>query len=199
MAEPKTATAERRGRPRSESAETAILEAAIDLLDENGYLGLTVEAVAQRAGVAKTTIYRRWPGKDELVWDAIQRLKGPTADVLPGISVRDDLLHVLLQVRENWANGRHGRVMRRLAADGSERPEHYREFRDRIVRPRQRVVLDVLRRGVDEGLIRPDVDLQLVLDLLIAPIVAAMMTHRPTPTPEQVEFTLDTVLRGIAV
>ena len=147
--------------------------------------------------MAKTTVYRRWPSKDELIFEALGWLKGPVSQA-PGGSVRDDLVYLMNRMREMWLNSVHGRVMRRLAADGSERPELYRHFRDRLIAPRQAAVRQVLQRGVDEGLIRRDVDLGWVLDTLVAPVIVAAMTHKDRVTRKQIEFTVDTVLRGIA-
>jgi len=71
-------TAGRRpGRPRREDVDAAILDATIDELEEHGYAAVNIEAVAARAGVAKRTVYRRWPSKDDLMFDAISKLKGP--------------------------------------------------------------------------------------------------------------------------
>jgi AcrR family transcriptional regulator len=187
----------RAGRPRSVAVDTAIVEAAVEEMADNGYLGFSIEQVAARAGVAKTTVYRRWPSKDELIFEALGWLKGPVSQA-PGGSVRDDLVYLMNRMREMWLNSVHGRVMRRLAADGSERPELYRHFRDRLIAPRQALVRQVLQRGVDEGLIRRDVDLGWVLDTLVAPVIVAAMTHKDRVTRKQVEFTVDTVLRGIA-
>src|SRR5258708_35021930 len=80
------------GRPRSERAEQAIIEATLDLLiEESGVAGVTIEAVASRAGVGKTTIYRRWANKEALIVDALATLKEPVPP-LAGVSVRDDLI-----------------------------------------------------------------------------------------------------------
>ena len=86
-----------RGRPRSSEAERAILDATVALYAERGMAGLSVEAVAARAGVAKTTIYRRWPSKEELVLAAVTAARGPAPEP-PGASVRDDLLFLLGRV-----------------------------------------------------------------------------------------------------
>jgi AcrR family transcriptional regulator len=184
------------GRPRSEHVEGAVLDAAIDELAERGYQGLSIEAVASRAGVAKTTLYRRWAGKDELVMDALGSLKGSIAE-LPGCDVRSDLVLALEHMRLNWRDARHGAVMRRLAAEAADQPELYAAYRQRFIRPRQLVVLRVLRRAVAEGLIDPDVDLERVRDLLVAPVIAAGMTLREAPSRADVEFVVDTVLGGL--
>ena len=81
----------RPGRPRSEQAEQAIIEATLDLFAEQGFEGVCVEAVAARAGVGKATIYRRWPNKEELLLAAFGSLKSPFPEP-KGVSVRDDLL-----------------------------------------------------------------------------------------------------------
>ena len=187
----------RPGRPRRTDVDAAIIDATIDELEERGYVAASIEAIAARAGVAKTTVYRRWPSKDELVFDAINTLKGPISEA-PGKGLREDLIYLMERMRRNWVNSRHGRVMRQLSAEGSRNPELYQAFRDRLVAPRQAVMFAVLRQGVEDGQIRADVDLRWVNDLLVAPVLVAVLTHRPHVTRAQLEFTIDTVLRGIA-
>ncbi len=188
----------RPGRPRSTAADEAILDATADLLAEQGFLALTIEAVAARAGVAKTTVYRRWPGKDELVMDALSCMKTPGTD-LPGESVRGDLLCMLTRMRDVWLSGRFGRLMGRLAADGIERPDLYREFRARFVAPRRAAMREIIQRGIDEGTIWFDVDAEWVISLLTSPIITATLTHQNRVSDEQLEFIVDTVLRGVSL
>jgi AcrR family transcriptional regulator len=183
------------GRPRNRDTDIAILDAAVDELAERGYLSLSMEAIAERAGVAKTTVYRRWPNKQALVSDALAWLKGPLVEV-PGKTVRDDLVHLVEAARLTWQDSRHGRVMRRLAAEGADHPELYADYRERVLRARQLAMITVLRRGVDNGEIRSDVDLDRVRELLISPVVAAGMTLRKL-TSAEVEFFVDTVLAGL--
>src|SRR5262250_1503083 len=82
--------ARRAGRPRSEQADRAIIRATLDLFAESGAEGLCIEQVAARAGVGKATIYRRWPGKEDLLLDALGALRAPLPEP-KGESVRDDL------------------------------------------------------------------------------------------------------------
>src|SRR5262249_14600863 len=149
-----------------------------------------------RAGVAKTTIYRRWPTKDDLLRDTVGCIKGPPADP-PGESVRSDLLWMLTRMRDGWFRGRFGRLMGRLAADGIERPDLYREGRDRYVAPRHAVMRRIIQRGVDEGAIRADVDTEWVIAMLAAPVIAAALTHQNALPTRQLEFVVDTVLHGV--
>lgn len=190
-------TPRRPGRPRSEAADEAIIDAAVELLTEQGFLALTIEAVAARAGVAKTTVYRRWPTKDELLLDAVGCIKGPPIDP-PGESVRGDLLWMLNRMRDGWFKGRFGRLMGRLAADGLERPDLYREGRDRYVAPRHAAMRAIIQRGIDEGSIRSDVDPEWVIAMVASPIIAAALTHQDALPRRQLEFVVDTVLRGVA-
>jgi AcrR family transcriptional regulator len=193
-----TQTLERRpGRPRSEAADEAILAAAVDLLTEQGFLALTVEAVAARAGVAKTTVYRRWPNKDELVMDAVAGLKGAPPEP-PGESVRGDLLFMLTCMRDAWFKARFGRLMGRLAADGIERPELYRAGKARFVAPRHAVLRRIIERGIAEGSIRDDISPEWMISMLGAPVISAALTHQDALPRRQLEFVVDTVLRGVA-
>lgn len=192
-----TAATERRpGRPRSVAADEAILDATVDLLAEQGFLGLSIEAVAARAGVAKTTVYRRWPTKDDLLMDAVACIKGAHPEPR-GESVRDDLIETLTRMRDAWFKGRFGRLMARLAADGLERPELYREGRERFVAPRRASTRRVIERGIAEGGIRGDVDPDWVITLLVAPIISAALTHQDELPKQQLEFIVDTVLAGL--
>ena len=95
----------RGGRPRDDAREQAILDAAIDLVAEIGYDAMSIEAVAARAKSSKATIYRRWPGKAELVAEAMRRRSEPVLEDLPDTgSLRGDLL-ALVQRMFDSING----------------------------------------------------------------------------------------------
>src|SRR5260221_12588060 len=98
----------RRGRPRSEQADRAIIDAALSVFAESGTEGLCIEKVAARAGVGKATIYRRWPGKEDLLLDAIRALQAPLPEPA-GRSVREDLVMVLSAMRDAVADPRRSR------------------------------------------------------------------------------------------
>lgn len=181
------------GRPRSLEAEQAIRDATVALLTERGVAGLSVEAVAVRAGVAKSTIYRRWPTREDLVVGVVSDLKS-SPDPPPGESVRGDLLHLLHQVGGAEPGG-WAALMNRLMAE-SER-ELVAEVWRRSVGPRRAVLRGVLARGVAEGLVRPAADLELVVDLLTAPIVLRARPGRERFTGAQIVELLDTVLAGV--
>jgi len=190
----------RRGRPRSRRAEEAITEATIDLIVRHGVCGLSIEGVAQRAGVAKTTIYRRWASKEELALDVLARMHGPAPDLPPGGSVRDDLVFLLLAARSNHeGTTRWSAVLRRLAGEVDTYPEESRAFMARAIAPRRLRTLEVLRRGIQEGVVRADADLDLAAEALIAPVLlGALLPLRHQLGPDRVTALVDLVLAGLA-
>ncbi len=163
------------GRPRSARADEAIIGAVLDLLAEGTpFDALSIEAVAARAGVGKATIYRRWSNKDALIFDAVRTVKGEPA-VLPGTSVRDDLIALLKPVGRA-ENTRAGQIMPCLMSELQRSPELNGIFQ-RIMEPRRELTREVLRRGIDEGVLRPDIDLEVVIAMLTGPLIAYRLLH----------------------
>jgi AcrR family transcriptional regulator len=186
------------GRPRSEEAERAILDAALDQLARCGIAGLSIEAVAQGAGCAKTTIYRRWANKNELIVAALAKLKGPLLHP-PGEGVRSDLLFLLQHATRAWSTAPEAEIFTRLLAEAKDHPELMQQYWERVIGPRREITLGVLRRGVDEGLIRPDADLRLMQDMLMSPVIlSALNWCVGTISEAQVELLVDAVLTGWA-
>jgi AcrR family transcriptional regulator len=163
------------GRPRSHEADRAILDATLDLLIEEGYSGVTIEGVAARAGVAKTTIYRRWPSKAEMVVEAI----GATAEKLPIPKVgstRAGLAKTLAHtISRMSADPSAGRILMGLAAETCRNEELADAVRRGIVEKRRRAMFALLERGIAQGEIRPDIDLDLVADMLGGPVLFRLL------------------------
>jgi AcrR family transcriptional regulator len=156
-----------RGRPRSEEAHRAILAAVIELLPEHGLRGLTIEAVAARAGVGKTTIYRRWNNKNELVVEAIEQLRPPGPPPDTGTLLGDLDAMVALQ-RERLQASQLPRLMPRVLAEASEDPELHADIVARAVLPIRAALTEMVRRGVERGELRQDLDVDAVVDVLHA-------------------------------
>ncbi|MEV4390379.1 TetR/AcrR family transcriptional regulator, partial [Micromonospora sp. NPDC049580] len=156
-----TSTHNRPGRP--------VPEATLDLLAEGSTVeALSIEAIATRAGVGKATIYRRWAGKDALLLDALRRLKG----IMPqpaGHSVRDDLLLLVGAVGQN-VDPRAAKIMPCLVPAVNRSPDQYQLYQT-IIEPRRQLMREVLRRGIDEGLLRPDIDVEVTMALLTGPML----------------------------
>jgi AcrR family transcriptional regulator len=194
VSRPKTV---RRGRPRDEAVDAAVLAATVDELVERGFAALSIERVAARAGVAKTTVYRRWPSAPDLAVEAMRAFEQDAANPPEG-TVRDQLLWLVEVMRRKWNDPQYSAIMRRVTADGVANPDAYRRARNKLVGPHLAALTAVLDRGVAEGIIRRDVDLGWVRQLITAPIMAATLTFKDRVTRAQVEFAVDTVLRGVA-
>jgi AcrR family transcriptional regulator len=169
------APARGRGRPRSEEAHRAILAAVIELLPEHGLKGLTIEAVAARAGVGKTTIYRRWRTKNELVLEAIEQLRPPGPPPDTGSLIGDLDALVELQ-RERLEASQLPRIMPRVLGEALDEPELHAQVVERAVNPIRQVLEVIVRRAVDRGELREDLDVATMVDVLhAAPIYKLLM------------------------
>ncbi|MDQ2826029.1 MAG: TetR/AcrR family transcriptional regulator, partial [Actinomycetota bacterium] len=156
------------GRPRSAQLDRAICRAAIDLLAEESYDALSIEAVAARAGCGKAAIYRRWPSKSALVVDAIATCKEQTFQLPDTGSARDDLLVYVRSMVRYLRTSDVGRVMPALVAELARNPELAACFREEFVKPRRAMIHETLTRGIARGELRADIDLDLVADAMVA-------------------------------
>jgi AcrR family transcriptional regulator len=162
----------RTGEPRAERSKQAILGATRELLAEKGGVrSLTVEAVAARSGVAKTTIYRRWRDKWELALDAVM------IDILPRLAdpvdvgdTRKELITFVDSVVKMLTAAPYGRAMQGLVSQIATDPELGRVYREQVVEPRRAQLAPLIERGIARGDLRPDTDLALVHELLLGPV-----------------------------
>jgi len=161
----------RPGRPRSEQAEQAIIEATLDVFAEKGFEGVCVELVAARAGVGKATIYRRWPNKEELLLAAFGSLKSPFPEP-KGVSVRDDLLAMVQVMCADKADPRKARRYALLHGEGEKYPRLMARYKETVVQPRRDAMRAVIRRGVETGELRPDTDVEIAMLTLTGAIMA---------------------------
>ncbi|MCC9704661.1 TetR/AcrR family transcriptional regulator [Streptomyces sp. MNU76] len=187
-----------RGRPRSEAVERSIVEGVMKLLEEGVPLAeLSIERVARTAGVGKATIYRRWSGKEALFVDVL-RAAEPPDPVLPGTSMRDDLVVFLEAARRRGLLNRPSAILHNVIAQMKSSPKIWDAYHADVVAPRRRALADVLRRGRDNGELRPDVDIDLVGDLVFGPMLVRTVMRPDAPLPESLaEDIVDTVLEGL--
>ena len=158
------------GRPRSEESRQSILRSTIKVLKQSGgFSDLSIEAIAEDAGVGKTTVYRWWPTKASLVADAFSasadgELQFPdTGNVCSDMSLQmKRLIHVFRSDR--------GKIVAALLAGGQSDPELIEAFRERFLFPRRRQAYRTLQRGIDRGELPNNSDLDLLLDSLYGPI-----------------------------
>jgi AcrR family transcriptional regulator len=187
----------RPGRPRSAQAHQAILDAAVALFIEQGLEGMSVEAVAARAGTGKTTIYRRWTSKEDLVIDAIAQVlaAAPTTDTG---SVREDLLRLGRELHGLMSSSATGGVFPRMAAEVTRRSRLGRLYGQRVIGPRRAALAEALQRGIQRGELPKDTDVELAIDLLVGGLLLRRLTgrlRRSDPTPERA---VDILLAGLA-
>jgi len=189
--------ARRPGRPRSEQADRAIIDAALSLFAESGPEGLCIERVAARAGVGKATIYRRWPGKEDLLLDAIAALKTPLPEPA-GRSAREDLVALLGAMCEETADPRRARQFALLLGEGAKYPRLMARYLETVVEPRREVIRTVLRRGIATGELRPDLDVEAALFMLAGAVIARRGPEMGAVPPGYPERVVDELLRGLA-
>ncbi len=153
----------RRGRPRSEHCDRAIEAAVLELLVEQGFAGMSIEGVAARAGVAKTTIYRRWDSKEALVVDAFVRRSWERVVSPDTGNVRTDLVEMLRAFLRTLQHD--GGLMQAFLAEQGRHPQLAEAFRSAFLTQRRAVIRAVLERGVARHELAPDADLELLTDV----------------------------------
>ena len=187
------------GRPRSVEADKAILESALALLAEVGPTALSVEEVASRAGVGKTTIYRRFATKDDLVVAALVSLnESLPAEIVEG-GVRDSLVAMV----EAWWSAQQsessGQLFHRVLAHAKTNPRMFCSFYDHVIEPRRDLYRAAIRRGMAGGELRADTDVELMTTLIIASSVYTLQMRASgrdaSPGSGPQEF-VDAILMG---
>jgi AcrR family transcriptional regulator len=169
-----------RGRPRSERARQAILDAAGALLIERGMPGFTMEAVAARAGVSKATLYKWWPSRSAVAIDGFFARVQESIAVPTAASTEEALLFQVDGLRAVFADTACGPLMRALAAQAQTDPEVRDALRQRWMAPRRAAIVKVLRDGIAAGEIRSDIDVAVAVDQLFAPLYHRLIFgHEP--------------------
>ncbi len=177
-----TATTRRLGRPRSAGVDEALLEATLQLAGEVGINGMSMDDLAQRAGVSKATIYRRWPSKEALVLDALASAIRPF-DLVDTGSARGDLEAYLGELGRRMQTGRSSDVLPDLIS-ASVRDPALRESLDEWVRHRRQPLTVILGRAVQRGELAADTDLDTIIDALIGAFMyRRLLSHAPLDDP----------------
>lgn len=183
------------GRPRSEEAHQAILDATLALVAEVGFSALTVEGVAGRAGVGKATIYRRWPSKLPLVIEAFGGL--PSFEDADTGSLAGDLKSMLRAYLELFNQTPLAAVLPALASERAHDPA-LAELLNPVLRQRRSPLSRALERAVARGEVAADLDLDLAADLIVGPIAVRLFFTGRKVTTKMVEPMVDLALTGIS-
>jgi AcrR family transcriptional regulator len=192
------AEARPRGRPRSEKARASILASAAELLLARGLADVTMDAVAERAGVSKATIYRWWPTKETLALEALYH-EWAEARPLPRQtgSLRGDLLSLMRPWARLVAKRPYGRVIAALVTEARTDPAFAELYRDRFVEPRRAGARAVLRRAVERGELAADTDFEVAIDFLYGPLYHRLL-HGHAPIDDGfVRDIVDAALHGL--
>jgi AcrR family transcriptional regulator len=178
--------------------ERSIIEGAMKLLEEGVPLGeVSIERIARTAGVGKATIYRRWRGKEELFVDVLRAAEPPEPE-LPGTSMRDDLVVLLESLRQRGLINRSSAILHNVFAQMKSSPKIWTEYHETVIEPRRRIVFEVLRRGQRNGELRDDVDIELLNDIFVGPMLLRSIMRPDADLPEDLaERIVDTVLEGL--
>jgi AcrR family transcriptional regulator len=183
------------GRPRSEPARVAILRSTLKLLGENGFSDLTIEAVAAHANVGKATVYRWWPSKAALITDAFASSTGRKLNFPDTGSVFTDMNQQMRQVVKIFRSPR-GRILSAILAAGQSDSDVIAAFRERFMKPRRQEAYATIRRGIQRGELRKNVDMDLLLDSLYGPIYMRFLIRHDKLSPDFVDRLCKLVLGG---
>jgi len=187
-----------RGRPRSEKAHKAILTAAAELLLDRGLPAVSMDAVAERAGVSKATIYRWWPTKESRALDALYT---EWAAASPHPRDTGSLPGDLLALMRPWArlasSRPYGRVLAALLTEALTDPAFAAEYRQRVLEPRRDQARAIFRRAIERGDIPADTNVEVALDLLYGPLYHRLLNGHAPLNDRFVRDVIDMALGGI--
>jgi AcrR family transcriptional regulator len=188
----------RPGRPRSEKSQRAILAAAAELLHERPLSEISMDAVAERAGASKATIYRWWPSKELLALDAMfSDWATPRPEEIDKGTLRDDLRALILPWVRRLCSAPFGRVVAALTVELHSDPAFLEAYHTRFVEPRRAPGRAAFERAAERGEIAADTDIDLALDMLYGPIYHRLL-HLHAPLDERFAGAIvDSVLAAV--
>jgi AcrR family transcriptional regulator len=193
-----TAPAPSRGRPRSDAAHDAILDAAIELIREVGYDAVTMDGIAARAGVGKATVYRRWKAKEPLVCEALERIMRMLPVPNTG-TLRGDLRALMLHQAGLYGDPATGPLLSGLVAAMARNERIAGVVRGTFHAARKAAMVAVLRRGIARGELRRGLDLELALDIFNGPLFYRFLFTGQPIDDRLMNGVVDVMLRAFAV
>ena len=182
-------------RPRSGDARRKVLVAASDLMASRGVASLTIDEVAVRSGVAKTTIYRHWPERTSLIVDAVNITLEHVGTPDTG-TLRGDLMAFFGGMIRSDLSGNVGHIMPCLI-EAAGRDEDMAHLLERIGADRERVIKTIVGHAIERGELRSDIGLEVLVGVIVGPIVFQKMVRRRALTTEYLAECLDVVLAGL--
>jgi AcrR family transcriptional regulator len=187
-----------RGRPRSEKSTRAILAAAGELLLEHGLEAVSMDAIAEQAGVSKATIYRWWPTKETLAIDALYEDWATAYPIAPDTgSLRDDLLGIFLPWVNHIVTRPYARALGALLTRARTDDSFAEEFDQRLIQPRRARARPIFDHAIARGELPEDTDVELALDMLYGPVYHRFLQGHLPLTPGFVKAVIDAALLGL--
>lgn len=168
-------------RTRSRRAHADVLTATLQLIAERGIDATSVDAIAEVSGVSKATIYKHWTTKEALCLEAIGSANGELPQFDSG-EPRTDLVNLLRHVVQHPLPAAMGKLWARVIGHAAGNPAFGDALRARFDQPRRTQVTRLVKAAVEQGRLRPDVDLDLATDMLFGPIMYRRFTRTPMPS-----------------
>jgi AcrR family transcriptional regulator len=184
------------GRPRDEEVRKRILDSAAQLLEELCYDEITVDAIAERSGAGKATIYRWWPNKVAVLIEAFRERITRELPFPDTGDFRQDVRLQLQNFTEIIYRGRRGKVFRAFIAGAQADPEIAKAFRENWIRPRRAEARKLFERYIAAGTADPDLDPDLMVELVFSPLYYRLLTGWGEITPEYLDRLVDMALSG---
>jgi AcrR family transcriptional regulator len=185
------------GRPRSERAHRAILQAANDLLESEEFAAVTVEAIAERAGVSKATVYRWWPNRAAVVMDGFLSIVSSQVPFPHTGRAREDIRIHMRRLAEAFS-GKIGSTVAALIAEGQSNPELAEALRSRWLSVRREEAREILELGIERGELRDDIDPEVAVDVLYGPIYYRLLVGHAPLDNDFADALADHVFAGLA-
>ena len=184
------------GRPRDEEVRKRVLKAASDLLEEVGFRNVTVDAITERAGASKATVYRWWPDKASLLIEAFRDAVSGEFPFADTGSLCNDIKTQLRRFSRFLVTGR-GRLLAAFVVGAQSDPEVSAALRDYWITPLRKRGALVLDRYRKNGELPPDIDLNLVQDMMYGPIYYNLLTGYSEISEEYAEMLTRALLSGL--
>lgn len=184
------------GRPRDERIDTEVVAAVLNALKEGGYRAVTIDGIARRIGRARTSLYRRWPSKPNLVAYAVVSEMGdnPAADTG---SFRGDL-EAAVGTLKNAFSGPLGHALAGLVADMAQDAALAATIRQQVLAARRQSMREALERARMRGEVRAGLDIELVLDMLTGPFYYRTLFGHAPVTPKMTRLVVDYILQLVS-
>jgi AcrR family transcriptional regulator len=184
------------GRPRDEEVRKRILDSAAQLLEERCFEDITVDAIAEHSGAGKATIYRWWPNKAAVLIEAFRERIAQGVPFPDTGDIRQDMRQQLRNFTEIIYRGRRGKVFRAFIAAAQADPEVAKAYRELWIRPRRAEARKLFERYIAQGIADANLDPDLAVEILFAPLYYRLLTGWGEITPEYLDQLVDTALRG---